>query len=241
MREGKLLNLINFSLNITLKNFINFYFTGLRKKFSKVLKSRFEITENNLLSNYDLQDWSIFFNFIFTIVPPKKFYNKKKLLNIFYLDLINSYRGWRHLRGLPVRGQRTWSNAWSVYKSNLILRHYKISLLKKIYFESSTRDLNLVYAAEQFNMLWKLQWENEWKVAKKKRSSFLKKKQGLLKVNLLAIAHGQINESKNAQNKGKQKSKNANLFTMGFDPGFTKSLLRANLKTKLKKDPKKTK
>lgn len=29
------------------------------------------------------------------------------LVNIYLLELLGTYRGWRHARGLPVRGQRT--------------------------------------------------------------------------------------------------------------------------------------
>ena len=29
------------------------------------------------------------------------------LINIYLLELLGTYRGWRHSRGLPVRGQRT--------------------------------------------------------------------------------------------------------------------------------------
>ena len=54
-----------------------------------------------------------------------------KTINIYWLELIGSYRGWRHIHGLPVRGQRTWTNAWSVYKSNLDLREFLVTLTKK--------------------------------------------------------------------------------------------------------------
>ncbi len=36
---------------------------------------------------------------------------KEIMLNIKRLQEINSYRGWRHRKGLPVRGQRTSTNA----------------------------------------------------------------------------------------------------------------------------------
>ncbi len=235
MREGNQSNKNNFSLNVTLKDFVLFNFSGLNRKFIKILESRFEVFDAVILNTYDFEYWSILPSFLSSVIPFRKKTDKKKLVDIFFLDLISSYRGWRHLRGLPVRGQRTWSNAWSVYKSNLHLRHYKIFLLKKIYAQSSIRDLNLAYAAEQFNLLWKLQWEEEWKSAKKKRSAFLKKKHGILKVNLLTMARGQINEQKSSSSKNKQKSKNTGVFNTGFDPGFTKSLLKLNIKSKLKK------
>ena len=45
-------------------------------------------------------------------------------LNIIRLYLVKSYRGRCHALGKPVSGQRTWSNAWSAYKNNLILRRF---------------------------------------------------------------------------------------------------------------------
>ena len=69
------------------------------------------------------------------------------------LDLINSYRGLRHAFGLPVRGQRTWTNAWSCYRSNLILRQFKIKLSKRLYTSITISELNIAYLAEQINSL----------------------------------------------------------------------------------------
>lgn len=45
-------------------------------------------------------------------------------LNILRLYLIKSYRGRCHALGKPVRGQRTWSNAWTSFNSNRTLRSY---------------------------------------------------------------------------------------------------------------------
>lgn len=91
-------------------------------------------------------------------------------------------------------------------------------------------DLNIAYAAEQFNLLWKVQWENEWLDAKKKRIQLLKKRKGLVKIDLTSMARGQINVPKSAQGSAKKKSKvSKNAFNLGFDPGFTKMLLKAPL------------
>ena len=50
--------------------------------------------------------------------------------NVIRYYLIHSYRGKCHALGKPVNGQRTWSNAWSSFNSNLILRKF-ISETKK--------------------------------------------------------------------------------------------------------------
>ena len=50
--------------------------------------------------------------FILDFLTSKYVFNNytfktKHLLNIYLLNLLGTYRGWRHSRGLPVRGQRT--------------------------------------------------------------------------------------------------------------------------------------
>jgi ribosomal protein S13 len=93
------------------------------------------------------------YKILLTVVPEKKDFKKKTVFNIFLLDLVNSYRGLRHAFGLPVRGQRTWTNAWSSYRSNLILRQFKIKLSKRLYTSITLNELNIAYLAEQINSL----------------------------------------------------------------------------------------
>ena len=45
-------------------------------------------------------------------------------LNAIRLYLIKSFRGRCHAIGKPVRGQRTWSNAWNSYNLNRIVRSF---------------------------------------------------------------------------------------------------------------------
>lgn len=64
--------------------------------------------------------------------------NNLLLLNIVRLYLTKTFKGKCHLLGKPTRGQRTWSNGWTSYKYNLILRRFvsetksKLSKDKKI-------------------------------------------------------------------------------------------------------------
>lgn len=161
------------------------------------------------------------------IIPKDSDFKKRKLLNIFFLDLINCYKGWRHGRGLPVRGQRTWTNANSTYKSNLTLRYFKINLAKRVYGGTSLHEANIAYLAEQVNLLWKLQWEKEWSLAKKKRNQSFKKKTAAYKIDLYSMAKGQVSSGESSSSK-KKKESTKNSFLLGFDPGFTKKLLRKN-------------
>lgn len=78
-------------------------------------------------------------------------------LAIIRLYLIKSYKGRCHALGKPVRGQRTWANAWNSYNTNKILRNF-ISETKKL-IKQSSRD-------EKIN----------FKVVKKKYASKKKRK-----------------------------------------------------------------
>ena len=187
----------------------------------------FKIYNFNDLYSYK---WVIFLKTLITIIPLNKNIKDRQLLNIFYLDLIMSYRGWRHSRGLPVRGQRTWTNAWTTYRSNLILREYKIVIAKRLYGSLPLDDLSITYLAEQTNLLWKLQWENEWKEARKKRLVAMKSNIRVASIDLYSMSKGIVDTSSNKKAK-KKKIKNhfgKNLFTLGFDPGFAKALIKAN-------------
>lgn len=222
MREGNLFNGVYFSPYYSLKDFSSF---GVNIFFKKYMSKRCEVCFNLPFSNYRTSNWIIFLQFFYSLLPFKKNILNKYTLNIFFLDVINVYRGWRHSRGLPTRGQRTWTNAWSAYKSNLTLRHFKINLLKRLYAQIPISELNIAYAAEQFNLLWKLQWQQEWREARKSRLKQNKNKYKSEKIDLFSMSTGQINPAKKLKGKSK-KNKGAKMAsTLGFDPGFTKLIL----------------
>ena len=162
------------------------------------------------------------YNTLLSVVPENKDLKKKMIFNIFMLDFINVFRGIRHAFGLPVRGQRTWSNAWSAFRSNLTLRQFKIKISKRFYTSISINDLNIAYLAEQINSLWKIQWESEWKKAKRQRQIATKKSKSALNIDLSIIASANVN------NKNKKK----NNYVIGFDQGFTKYVLKQAIKNK---------
>lgn len=202
---------------------------GLSKTSLLKLRSRLEILENHRFDLLNPDKWIILLKLLDVIIPANKCIKDRFLLNIFFLDLVISYRGWRHTKGLPVRGQRTWTNAWTSYKNNLVLREYKIIIAKKLYGNLPLENLNVTYLAEQINLLWKLQWENEWKEAKKKRLISMKSNFKVTGVDLYAMSKGAVDTSGNKKSKKKNKSQfNKNMFTLGFDSGFTKALIKAN-------------
>lgn len=198
---------------------------GFGFMFFKNLNSRIEFYQKNSVDLNPLQKFltDAFIN-IFKV--NKHSYKIKQLINIYMLNLLGTYKGWRHSRGLPVRGQRTWSNGWSSYRSNLTLRSYKIILAKKMYGQNFSNDCFVAYIAEEVNNMWRLQWGKEWLIAKKKRLNSMKNIKKNEKIDLVSISKLQIGPI-GKTNEGKQKNKKIkNTYTIGFDPGFTKLYLQ---------------
>lgn len=210
---------------------------GLNSNFIKLFSERAEILDITKFESTYSYKWLVFLKLLNNLVPLNKSINDRYLLNIFFLDLIVSYRGWRHSRGLPVRGQRTWTNAWTTYRSNLTLREHKIVIAKKLYGSLPLDNLSTAYLAEQTNLLWKLQWENEWKEARKRRLISIKSNTRVTTVDLNAMSKGIVNSVSTKKSKKQKKvTFNKNLFTLGFDTGFVKALIKANyIDTNIKK------
>lgn len=197
---------------------------GFSKKLLGLLQSRLETRLDKKVKEFSISKMFVIYSILLSIVPQDRELKKKVVFNVFMLDLINSYRGLRHSFGLPTRGQRTWTNAWSVYRSNLMLRQFKIKLSKRLYTTITINELNIAYLAEQINSLWRLQWESEWKKAKRQRQLQAKKSRNFYKVDLRSIASGNVSVKK----------KQASNYIIGFDPGFTKYVIKQSLKFKLK-------
>ena len=236
---SKLIEKISFNLNdfkfnnVTicydecLKNFSSKQFYGVNFYFISVIESRVEL---NIFSQYNLYKfdrWYVFKSFILDLIPVNKYIFEKVLINLNFLFLIKSYRGWRHTFNLPSRGQRTWSNAWSVFKSKNIFRSYQYSCFCLEIVNAHPDELKSAFFLEQLNLLWKSQWEKEWLIAIKRRNAQLKKNPGLKKLELNLMSKTNPNFIKNKKN---------NLIPIGFESGFTKSYLK-DIKQLLVKKP----
>ena len=113
--------LFYFSLSL---NSLIYNLYGLNKKFKTVLNQRFELSYffNNKINN--IIDYSNYNNTLYSsiniILSQVTSVNNQicdlEKLNIVRLYLIKSYKGKAHAIGKPVKGQRTWSNAWNSYK-----------------------------------------------------------------------------------------------------------------------------
>ena len=223
MKGGKFFNNKQIFFNFKLNDFLEKKIDGFKKNNIKFFEQRLEMSTNLSINIYKNSKWLILNNLLDSIIPNNKNLKKKRLVNIYFLDFISSYRGYRHSFGLPVHGQRTWTNANTTFKSNSLLRNYKLNSFKKSLMGLPVSDINNAFYLEQLNFLWKSQWELEWFFAKKKRLIDLKKSRGYIKFDINTLA--KINP--NLKDKKKQ-----SLFSIGFDPGFTKFILKNNLKIK---------
>lgn len=225
MKGGKFFNNKQIFYNFKLNAFLEKKIDGFKKSSVTVFEQRLEISTSYGINLYKNSKWLILNNLLSCIIPNNKTLKKKRLINIYFLDFIASYRGYRHSFGLPVNGQRTWTNAKTTFSSNFLLRNYKLNSFKKSLLNLPLADVNNAFFLEQLNFLWRSQWEFEWIFAKKKRLVDLKKSRGFIKFDINVLS--KINP--NMKDKKKQ-----NLFSIGFDPGFTKFILRNNLRLKSK-------
>lgn len=227
MGEGKIINNYLINMRVNLRNIVVSSY-GVKKFTSIFFEKRTEILFNKQIFNYSLSSWFCFLSCYGALVPFDCSIKNRMLANIFFLDFINSYKGWRHLRGLPSRGQRTWTNATSSYKNNLVLRHLKLLQFKKMLGSLNINDIAVSLNAESVNLLWKNQWEHEWREAKKKRIFFLQKNSINFKIDLFSASKcivGGFNKKYSKSKQQKTSIKN-NSFTIGFDFGFTKGLFQ---------------
>lgn len=203
-----------------------YYSYGFKKNAINYMEQKFENNINIVLRSMDKNQWDFFLDCLFRILPSDLSILNKKVFNIYMLDSITSYRGWRHSRGLPVRGQRTWSNSKSVNKSNNTLRNFKLNISRKYYGNIPFGDIRVATLAEKINDVWKEQWEHEWTSAKNSRLKY-KGNRNLIKIDIYSMANNQVMHPfklKNLSKKQKQSFKK-NYFSLGFDNGFTKPLL----------------
>lgn len=123
---------------------------GLGSFFFKFFQFRFE-TKNKIFNT--LKKKLIFLR-VFRTYLSRNYFSffklfEKNLVNLYY---INTYRAWRHIRGLPVRGQRTWTNANSVYYSNVYLRKFIFKKASIDYSGVNSNSANIALLAEYANI-----------------------------------------------------------------------------------------
>jgi len=190
MREGNVFNGYLYQRDDNLFNILKKSY-GFDNFALKKLIERLESKSNFLTSFRSNSIYNPTHRFLQRLLPRKGVVNKRSTLNIYLLDLISSYRGWRHSRNLPVRGQRTWSNAWTSSKLNNFLKNIKIKKGRKIYGNLPTVEIYTAQLAEQVNLVWKEQWFAEWEAAKYARLSS-KVHKNVFRIDLYSMAKGNV-------------------------------------------------
>lgn len=115
---------------------------GLGQGFKKSFIRRFELTFfRKAFKDVDVVDYQKNYGTVITVPLNVIFSQVYSInhelgelirLNILRLYLIRSYKGKCHALGKPANGQRTWSNAWSSYKNNNLLRNFISETQKEI-------------------------------------------------------------------------------------------------------------
>lgn len=149
------------------------------------------------------------------------------LVYLFWPEFSYTLKSWRKVRGLPSRGQRTWSNASGASLSLQAFKSTKSRLASLFFSEILLQDTSAALGAEQVNMYWLRQWGAEWLRGSISFSASKKKRRGRrgLDFDLGATSKGWVgNTGRSGLNLTKKKKK---LLTgqVGFEPGFTKTYL----------------
>lgn len=211
--------------------------TGINIFWSVIFSKRvewilyFNVYKNNL--NNQLLNW-LFLQYCCV----NKIIKLVNYLSILILDFVWNYRGVRHIKGLPVRGQRTWNNAWTTFRANSWLRSIRLKWALKYYTNVSKRDARIGMYAEYNNLLWKRQWRFNWFFAKAKRLNNLKSKkilsQEIFKIDIKNIAEGRIflPSIKRELTKKQKTLQEKSIYAVGYDLGFSKVFYKALLKRK---------
>lgn len=113
---------------------------GISTSFNKMVCKRFEMSNFIKNSKKSIIDQELIYDIslkrsINTIMSQILSVNNNisylVRLRLIYQFLIKSYVGKCHAVGKPVRGQRTWSNAWTSYNRNNTLRMFISNTKKK--------------------------------------------------------------------------------------------------------------
>jgi ribosomal protein S13 len=119
----------------------------LGRAFRQLTVERFELTGLEQKRSMELPEYQqlshrvidLPLNIIYSQVHTVNHQHDELLrFNIIRLYLIKTYRGKCHALGKPVRGQRTWSNAWNSYRCNKVLRSFIADTRR--YIRENTRE-----------------------------------------------------------------------------------------------------
>lgn len=201
------------------------------KKSSKLLIPRLEVYRGiSFFGTNTIQGKTI--AAIIMLIRHSKYTVKfKKITNLFIHDLVFSYKGWRHFKGLPTRGQKSRTNAKITKQCNVDMRELKCKLLKSYYKNIQSNLIAIGSLVEAYNRLWYTQWKHEWNSSRIRRIKFNKLTNKVCVYDFSSTAAGRIVGYYRKAKAGKKKRVyKDNHFTIGLRKGETKLLLSSAAK-----------
>lgn len=176
---------------------LSFFYSNERFRknttYSTLFKSIFEVNEKYRDTVNKRRLWMFFKYYVLKIYGSLEIHDfkQREVGNILFFDMIGLYKAWRHVRGYPVNGQRTWSNGKSVTKNNTIFRSFR---LQQFYNEFGTKkrtSFQILLNAEYNNRLWQKTWIVEWTRAKLSMLKTVKSaKKKILTIDMVSLAKG---------------------------------------------------
>ena len=139
--------------------------------------------------------FNIFFYYLKMLLPKNANYKDLILINLLIIDFCCIYKTYRHIFGLPVKGQRTWSNGLSSKNNNVLLRQYKLKKFSNFVVNFKPYDSKKIFIAEYVNFFWKQQNHIEWLSIKKRNLNMYGDKRLRTKIDFIKTSRGNIEHS----------------------------------------------
>ena len=184
------------------------------------------------LKKNDKLYFNIFFFYLKNFLPENSNYKDLILINLLIIDFCCIYKTYRHIFGLPVKGQRTWSNGFSSKNNNILLRQYKLKKFSNFIINYQPYDSKRIFIAEYVNFFWRQQNYLEWLSVKKKNLNIYGDKKLRTKIDFLKCSRGNIEhffqkfiDLKKKKSHRKKRVFSKNSITIGWDFGYSKEYL----------------
>ena len=205
------------SSKTNLLDFFNKKYFCLKKYFINFSETRVECYKKFNFESYSELSWLKFGFILQSILPKNGCFKDKHLDNIIFLYNIRCYRGWRHIFGLPTKGQRTWSNG-NISSSNFnVLKDYMYTVFKEGLSSFHPSEIKNSFSLEQLNIFWMDQWKVEWMYALEKRTDVIRKSKKRVKFEANTLIK---------MNPNFLRAKKQPLIPIGFEPGYSKYYLK---------------
>jgi len=223
----------NFWINLLINSI------GLNKHFIKFIFLRyyqiFKFSLFFLKKQYylDILYFNLFYYYLIQFLTKTISYKFIYFYYLIILDICASYKTYRHLFGLPVNGQRTWSNANTTYYNNLLLRQYKLKKFSLFLQNAKPFSFKKIFLCEYINLFWKKQFFLEWASVRRKKYLFQTKNLYVhykIDFNHLSYAHiehfyKRSLDLKKLKNHRKKRKFLKNIFNVGWQFGFSKEYI----------------